>query len=318
MSSARSSSCGEAPPIGMTSVKIAPWGEASSRVTRPSWARAIARTMDRPSPKPSSSSGTALRPNRSKICSRSPAGTPGPAVAHPEARRACRRTTSRGRRRRRRCVCLTALSQSWSSAWVSRCSSTVAVTDAVSSSVHLPVAEAAGLGEHVDGEAGEVDGPRADEVGPVALGEQDQVADQAGHPVDLVEQQLAGLGDLLGAADVEQLEVAAQDGQRRLELVAGVVEELPLPDERRLEPVEHPVDGPGERGDVVVAGDREPAGQVGVGDLLGGLAQRAQRREQPAGLPGREARDEQQRQRRRRSRRSASCRAGRCRSGPGT
>ena len=102
----------------------------------------------------------------------------------------------------------------------------------------------------------------------------------------------------VGVADVEQLEVAAEHGERGLELVAGVVEELPLADERRLEPVEHPVEGPGQRGDVVVAGLGQPPGQVGVVDLVGGLAQRPQRREQPPGLRGRERGDHQQREQR--------------------
>jgi hypothetical protein len=157
-----------------------------------------------------------------------------------------------------------------------------------------PLAEAARLGEDVDGEPGEVHRSAGDEVRAVALGQEDEVADQASHPVHLVQQELPGLGDLLGTADVQQLEVAAQHRQRRLELVPRVVEELPLPDERLLEPVEHPVDGAGERGDVVVAGHRQAPGEVGVGDLVGGLAQGAQRRQQPAGLPGGEGDHEQQ------------------------
>ena len=92
--------------------------------------------------------------------------------------------------------------------------------------------------------------------------------------------------------------MAAEHGERGLELVAGVVEELALAHERRLEPVEHPVEGPGERGDVVVAGLGQPAGQVGVVDLVGGLAQGAQRREQAAGLRRRERRDHQEREQR--------------------
>ena len=62
--------------------------------------------------------------------------------------------------------------------------------------------------------------------------------------------------------------MAAKHGERRLQLVAGVVEELALPHERRLQAVQHPVDGAGQRGDVVVAGLGDPLGQVGLPDLL--------------------------------------------------
>ena len=74
----------------------------------------------------------------------------------------------------------------------------------------------------------EVDLAGDEEVGSSALGQQDQVADEPRHPVDLLEQQLAGLGPLDGVVVVEQLEVAAQHGERRTQLVAGVVEELAL------------------------------------------------------------------------------------------
>ena len=66
------------------------------------------------------------------------------------------------------------------------------------------------------------------------------------------------------------------------ELVTGVVQELLLGVERALQPVEHRVDGPGQLGDVVRAGYRDPRGEIGVRDRLGGLVEQSQRPQQPA------------------------------------
>ena len=224
------------------------------------------RTIERPRPKPSSSERTPLRPNRSNTRSRCSGSMPGP--------------RSRTQSRTPSCpwaepiaisspasVCLTALSASWSTACVTRCPSRTTVPCAVASSTHSRSPSPRALATRSSVSSGEVDRGRTHEVGPVALGEQDQVADQAGHPVDLVEQQLLGLGHLRGRAGVEELEVAAHHRERRAQLVAGVVEELPLADERLLEPVEHAVDGAGEGGDVVVAGDREPLREVALADV---------------------------------------------------
>ena len=109
-----------------------------------------------------------------------------------------------------------------------RCSSSTAAPVATSSSVHARSPRPRALASTDWVSLVEVDLGGDEEVGAPALGQQDQVADQARHPVDLVEQQLAGLRALDRIARVEQLEVAAQHGQRRPELVAGVVEELAL------------------------------------------------------------------------------------------
>ena len=198
------------------------------------------------------------------------AGTPGP-VSRTQSRTAppsyddADRDLVAGRR-----VCLTALSASWST----RLGEPLLVDrDDRPSSRRSRRAASRGRPGRVPSRAASAvsrsrsTGCGAEEVGPVALGEQDQVADQPRHPVDLVEQQRPGLGHLGRVVGVEQLEVAAQHGQRRLQLVAGVVEELALADERRLQPVEHAVEGAGQRGDVVVAGLGQPAGEVGLADL---------------------------------------------------
>ncbi len=63
--------------------------------------------------------------------------------------------------------------------------------------------------------------------------------------------------------------MAADDGDRGTQLVAGVVHEVPLHDEGPFEPVDHVVERPRQRRHVVVAGHREPAGEIGgVADLL--------------------------------------------------
>jgi hypothetical protein len=78
--------------------------------------------------------------------------------------------------------------------------------------------------------------------------------------------------------------MSAHHGQRGLELVTGVVEELALCGERRLEPVEHVVDGSGQRRDVVVAALRDPAGQITGGDVTRSLLKSVERAEQSSGL----------------------------------
>ena len=59
---------------------------------------------------------------------------------------------------------------------------------------------------------------------------------------------------------VEQLEMTADDRDRRAQLVAGVGDELALERERLLEPVEHRVEQVPELGDLVVALRRRSGG----------------------------------------------------------
>jgi len=69
--------------------------------------------------------------------------------------------------------------------------------------------------------------------------------------------------------DLQQLQVPADDRERRPQLVPGVVEELLLHPERLLQPVEHRVDRPGEGGDVVAPRHGDPQPEVAGGQLLG-------------------------------------------------
>ena len=128
-----------------------------------------------------------------RSCSRSAAGTRARCRA-PRAGRCRRRprtpmaTWSPAR------VCFTALSASWSTAWVTRCSSMVASRVAGgSSSSQSRSPRPRALASSVWVSRSTSTGCGAEEVGPVGLGQQDQVADQPRHPVDLVEQQRAGL-----------------------------------------------------------------------------------------------------------------------------
>ena len=62
-----------------------------------------------------------------------------------------------------------------------------------------------------------------------------------------------------------QLEVATHDRDRRAQFVSGVVDEGPLHGERGRQAVQHLVETPGQAGDLVVAFDRDPPRQVGIG-----------------------------------------------------
>ena len=80
------------------------------------------------------------------------------------------------------------------------------------------------LGQQLLGEHVEVDVLEPQEVGPLGLGEREQVLDEAAHAVELVGDELDGLAPLLRVV-AEQLEVAADDRDRRAQLVAGVADE---------------------------------------------------------------------------------------------
>ena len=95
-----------------------------------------------------------------------------------------------------------------------------------------PVAQRSRLAEHVLRELTGVDLPQLDEVRLVGSRQHDQVVDHARHPVDLVEHQVARGLDVVGVLGIDQLEVAADDGDRGAQLVSGVVEELPVGGER--------------------------------------------------------------------------------------
>ena len=147
------------------------------------------------------------------------------------------------------------------------------------------------------------------------LGQQDQVTDQPGHPVDLVEQEGAGLGDLLrvvrrraarGGRAARSAGSSARGRRRRGTAAARrtrASSRASMPLTVRVSAV---------MSSLPVSGSRRDRSVSLISSAV--VAQRAQRREQAAGLPRGEAGDRDQGQQRRRSRRSASCRTGRRRS----
>ena len=87
----------------------------------------------------------------------------------------------------------------------------------------------------------DVDVLQPQEVGPLGLRERQQVVDEAAHPVQLVGDEGDRLAPLLGVL-AQQLEMAADDRDRRAQLVARVGDEVALAGERGLQPVEHGVE----------------------------------------------------------------------------
>ena len=81
--------------------------------------------------------------------------------------------------------------------------------------------------EEAVGQRADVDRVEIEEVGFLAAGEEQQVLDDPAHPVELVGDERERLAPLLRVV-LEQLEMAAHDRQRRLQLVRRVVGEAAL------------------------------------------------------------------------------------------
>ena len=150
-----------------------------------------------------------------------------------------------------------------------------------------------------------VSGRLGHRLGPGLAGELDQLADQGGHLVDLldevVQQLLARLRRQLVPAR-EDLDVRLQAGERRAQLVRGVGHELPLRPARVLERAEHRVEARRQPAELVVAG----RGRLDPLREIPRLGDRFRRRGQPAHGRQRGARDQQaERGRDRRSRPAA-------------
>ena len=137
-----------------------------------------------------------------------------------------------------------------------------------------------------------VSGRLGHRLGPSLAGELDQLADQGGHLVDLldevVQQLLARLRRQLVPAR-EDLDVRLQAGERRAQLVRGVGHELPLSPARVLERAEHRVEARRQPAELVVAG----RGRLDPLREIPGLGDRFRRRGQPAHGRQRRARDQQ-------------------------
>ncbi len=121
----------------------------------------------------------------------------------------------------------------------------------------------------------------------VAPGQLGQVADEVGELLelhqDVVDQDRAVLGaQLVDAAD--DLEVGAQAGEGRAQLVGRVEDELTLGPARRLERLEQTVEGLAQAAQFVGSPGGEPARHVGrLGHILNGVGEGVERDERGAG-----------------------------------
>ena len=194
-----------------------------------------------------------------------------------------------------------------------------------STSKEMPWRAAAHAGHRAVDDVGEVD--LADHAGHrLVAGQLDQVADQGAQLLDLgadvVEQLEARLGRqrrvALGLA--EQVEVGAQRGERRAQLVAGVGHQPALPVARRGEREQHLVERRGQAGDLVVALDPQRRQVLGAGDALdrgGEAAYRAAGRCGPPASPASSAASDTERAEDEAARRRASPACGRWRPATG-
>ena len=108
------------------------------------------------------------------------------------------------------------------------------------------------------------------------LGLVDGPADPGGHVLELLRRP--------GRLGQRHVDGGAHDGQRRAELVRGVGDELPLGGERAVQPVQHVIEGVGQFLELVPrAGQRQPLPQVLVRGAAGGLGDRPDRPQHPAG-----------------------------------
>ena len=81
----------------------------------------------------------------------------------------------------------------------------------------------------------------------------------------------------------DNLDIGPDHGERSAEIVAGVGEEPALAGECPVQPLEHPVKGGGESGDLVIgAFESDAAAQIGSLDVTGHIGDLLHRSEDPA------------------------------------
>mgnify|MGYP001687989760 CR=1 FL=1 len=112
-----------------------------------------------------------------------------------------------------------------------------------------------------------------DVLGVQGSGQGEHVVDEHPHAVQLLQRQVGGGGHVLRVVGVHQLQVAAHNGDGGAQLVADVVGQAPLRLHRPLHPAHHPVEGGGQRRQVVPAAHGHPLGEVALVNGLRGLAQ---------------------------------------------
>ncbi len=265
-----------------------------SRWASPPWARATARTIERPRPEPPRARATSARAKRSKACGTEVRRQPGPFVRHVQFHRAVR--GARGHAHRSAAVAEGVLDQVGEGLLDAR-------------PIRLDLEARVGLARQDatrgrgppreprhDGLQQRVGRQRLGLHGQASLiraGDHQQVLRQAHQPVGL----LAGGGDRRAqlarrvVAAQRQLQLGLEDRERRAELVAGVGHEGPLVREGGVGALEQLVEGQAEPADLVVGGRQGQAvALAGARDPLGAGAHRLhgpQRRRRDAVSGGR-------------------------------
>src|SRR5665647_1279173 len=216
---------------GTRIVKVDPSPGAPDRSTVPPWASAIATTMDRPSPDPSMVLLDSRRVNRSKIRSRTSVGMPGPSSRTDRFSQlpvSVSDTSAAMTIGAPGVEYLTALSASCGHAWVMCPASMSAgpLTDSTRQERVWSSAEAlaptAAVNDLMSTSAGST------KCGALDAASSEVSRDQRAHPIKLLDGDRPGRLNITQAAGVEQLQMAANDRDRCLQLVTDVVEQAPL------------------------------------------------------------------------------------------
>ena len=156
-----------------------------------------------------------------------------------------------------------------------------------------PVIEGTGLSGQLPGQHFEVGRGQAEEIGPLGLGQQQQVVDEAGHSREFVGGYRQGLRVVAGRG-LHRVEIALDDGDGGAQLVSDVGEKHALSGERRLQPVEHAVERGRQLAGLGPAATGYARGQVTVGDLPREVGRLANRAKHPARRQPGQGRAEQQ------------------------
>ena len=267
---------------------------ALSSSTRPPWASAMARTIDRPSPAPSDAGGRRRRGGSGRRSARCSCGRDaGAAVGDPQPRLPVARARSRARSGRRARVCWTAFWASCMTACVSRWRSAVSRPAPLAGEPPVAVGERLRLGVELVGEDVEVERPGCRKSACSALASSSRSSTK----------RAIRSSSSVTRATVSSRSAGSSPSSSRWPrtIVIGVrsswpasLDERALAGEGALQPVEHRVERAAEVGDLVVAVDVDAAGEVGLGDRLrrscaACAAARARGRRSPRRAPRRSA-----------------------------
>ena len=244
-------SCRAAPQsTGRSSAKAAPPAADSVTLTEPWCASAIAWTIASPSPAPPVGAGSwPCRCGRSaRTRARAArAGSRAVVADRDPHHRGPRRVTSTRTSPFGACVCAIALRARLRSACASRSGSASPSPAELPISKSRPAIRLSPSQSSVTSSSSRTCAEQ--EVVAIGLCEQQQIVDEPCQPCDLGLHQPLDALELLADSEpssrsppLEHVQLPAQDGQRRAQLVRGVGDELALGGERRRQPVEHVVE----------------------------------------------------------------------------